>query len=195
MSALFVAIPPGDEPMMIPIAEFPNYRYVAHEIELLGFSVPEWARLVMEAYRYFQPKRTKCNAWADPNTQFKAELQHYGINLQANHRKLELRTEIAREYMTSKIPTSGLDRTLMAPWLEILPYEVEHAKWPEGTTGSGKFERIKEHDHTLDGFEHAASRRPRSKHIFARRKKSFKERFIEEHGIQKSYGDPHLGVL
>ena len=202
MSAVFVAIPPGDEPQAIVLAEFPNYRYVAHEIELLGFSVPEWARQVMAAYRHLQPASSRCHAWADPNTQFRAELLHYGIHLRPNQRKLELRVEIAREYMQSVIPAipgvrEAQPRLLLMPWLEILPYELEHAKWPEGTTGAGKFERIKEHDHTLDPLEHALSRRPRSKAILRRGKRSFLDRHLDTYKdpTRGAQGDPHLGLL
>lgn len=195
MSALFVGVPPGDEAYILCLAEVPNYRYVAHEIELLGYSIPEWARMVMAIHRHLQPRKERCFAWADPNTQFRTELKHYGIDLHANHRKLELRVEITREYAQSVGPT-GVDRLLMAPWLDILPYEMEHAKWPDGTTGAGKFERIKEHDHTLDCLEHSCSRRPRSKDILRPKRMSFKERYLVEHGLKRpAGGDPHLGVL
>lgn len=203
MSASFTAIPPGDEPCAIVLCEFPNYRYVAHEIELLGYSIPEWAKYVMRAYHYLQPRKDRCTAWADPNTQFRAELAHYGIDLKSNTRKLELRVEITREYMQSVIPANpqlgryeALPRLLFAPWLEIIPYEFEHAKWPDGTTGAGKFERIKEHDHSLDTVEHALSRRPRSKAIHRSGKQSFLESYLQQHKLPgAAKGDPHLGLL
>jgi hypothetical protein len=194
MNVAFVGIPPGDEAVAVILAEFPNYRYVAHEIELHGQSVPEWARWVMRGFHHLQPRRERCSAWADPNTQFKAELAHYGIDLRANHRKLELRVEITREYVQSVTP-SGVSRFLVAPWLEIIPYEMEHAKWPDGTTGAGKFERLKEHDHGLDCVEHALSRRPRSKEIFRSGKKSFLQQHLDAHRMAISSGDPHLGPL
>lgn len=194
MSAAFVAIPPGDEARTVTLAEFPNYRYVAHEIELIGLSIPEWARWVMRGFHHFLPRTERCKAWADTNTQFRSELAHYKIDLRGNTRKLELRTEITREYMGAKTPT-GADRAVLAPWLEILPYEIEHAKWPDGTTGQGKFERIKEHDHTLDCFEHAHSRRPRSKHIFKSGKKSFLQAHLDANQWHRgSKSDPHLGA-
>lgn len=196
MSAVLVAIPPGDEAQTVTLAEFPNYRYVAHEIELIGLSIPEWAKWVMQGFHHFMPRTERCSAWADPNTQFRSELKHYKIDLKSNTRKLELRTEISREYMGQMTP-AGSPRSLLAPWLEILPYEIEHAKWPDGTTGAGKFERIKEHDHSLDCYEHAHSRRPRSKSIFRSGKKSFLQQHLDAHrSVSNSQrGDPHLGSL
>lgn len=199
MSSVFTAIPPGDEPQVIVLAEFPNYRYVAHEIELLDISIPEWARWVVRGFHHFLPSVTRCKAWADPNNQFSNELRRYGIDLRGNNRKLELRTEITREYMGQVIkhgPKAGQQRALLAPYLEVLPYEMEHAKWPDGTTGAGKFARIKESDHTLDCFEHCCSRRPRSKRIFQSGKKSFLQQQLEEHKHRHIVkGDPHLGEL
>jgi hypothetical protein len=196
MSAVICAIPPGDEQQIIALAEFPNYRYVAHEIELLGLTIPEWSRWVMRGFHHFQPRTTRMHAWADPNTQFRTELRNYHIDLRPNTRKLELRTEVTREYMGAKTP-QGNPRCILAPWLEILPYELEMAKWPDGTTGAGKFERVKEHDHTLDCLEHAASRRPRTKLVDGRRKKSFLEAHMDTHRLPGARGghDPHLGSL
>ena len=192
MSAVFVAIPPGDSPAAVAIAEFPNYRYVATAIELLGLSTPEWARQVYRAFRYFRPRTERCKAWADPNTQFRAELAHYGLDLRPNFRGPELRVEIAREYMQAHDP----ERVSLAPWLSVLPYEIEHAKWPEDTTSAGKFTRLKHHDHTLDCFEHALSRRPRGKTILRERKQSFLDKMLQQYGRpRESQGDPHLGTL
>lgn len=190
MSAVFVAIPPGDSPAAVVIAEFPNYRYVATAIELLGLSTPEWARDVYRAFRYFRPTVERLKAWADPNTQFRAELAHYGLDLRANFRGPELRVEIAREYMQAKDPV----RIGLAPWLSVLPYELEHAKWPEDTTSAGKFMRLKHHDHTLDCFEHALSRRPRGKHMLKEQKRSFLEQQLAMYKrTPDTYADLHLG--
>lgn len=192
MSAVFVGIPPGDSPMAAVLADFPNYRYVGHEIELLGMSTPEWARQVYACWKYFRPGKETCSAWADPNTQFRAELQHYGIHLRPNFRGPELRVEIAREYMMAKDP----ERVSFAPWLQVLPYEIEHAKWPEDTTSAGKFMRLKHHDHTLDGFEHCLSRRPRGKHILREEQKSFLDQYLDANRIPTpKVRDPHLGAL
>ena len=192
MSAVFTAIPPGDIAQACFIAEFPNYRYVATEIELLGESTPEWARRVYAAYKYFCPGKERCKAWADPNTQFRAELAHYGLDLRPNHRGPELRVEIAREYFNAK----DAPRIFMAPWLSVLPYELENAKWPEEVTASGKFMRIKRNDHTLDPAEHCLSRRPRGRTIRSERQPTFKEQHLAQHrwpNLQRA--DPHLGSL
>ena len=192
MSAVFEAIPPGDSPAAIAIAEFPNYRYVGHEIELLGLSTPEWARHVYLAFRYFCPRIERCKAWADANTQFRAELAHYGLDLRPNLRGPELRVEIAREYLQAASPC----RHFLAPWLTILPYEIEHAHWPEDTTTAGRFMRVKHHDHTLDGMEHALSRRPRGKFIEPTKQRSFLEQQFEQHRHSMPIArDPHLGRL
>lgn len=196
MSAVFVAICP-DPYCVLALAEFPNYEYISNELELTGISVPEWARWVHRSWNHLRPA-TKVKLWADLNTQFRAELQHYDIHLMPNLRGPELRTEIAREYMSSRGEDGRPNRALLAPWLKILPYEIEHAKWPDETTGAGKFQRIKQNDHTLDGWEHCLSRRPRARHLRKEEKKSFLQRMLDQYGRpdrQRIGGDPHLGRL
>src|SRR5258708_23951321 len=97
MSALFVLFPPETLDAFV-VEEFPNYRYVGGAIELLGDSVPEWARRVRSAAAAYTPGITRLKGWCDENSQFKEELKHYNIHLRGNSRKLELRVEIAREY-------------------------------------------------------------------------------------------------
>lgn len=192
MSAVFTAIPPGDVAQLIPIFEAPNYRYVTTEIELLGETVPEWARRVYSAFKYFCPGKERCKAWADPNTQFRAELAHYGLDLRPNYRGPELRVEIAREYLNAKEP----QRVFLSPWLTVLPYEIENAKWPEETTASGKFMRLKRNDHSLDCFEHTASRRPRGRQIRKDKPPSFLQQHLAAHrwpGL--NLADPHVGRI
>lgn len=191
MGMVFCAICP-DPYALLMVAEVPNYRYVSNEIELLGLSVPEWARLCHVIFRHLRPRETKLKAWADPNTQFRAELSHYDIHLLANERGPELRTEIAREYLHAVDP----QRLYFAPWLQILPYEIEHAKWPDAVTGAGKFTRLKGDDHLLDPFEHVCSRRPRRKALTEQKKPSFLDQQLALHRrpiVQA--GDPHLGHL
>ena len=190
MSAIIAAVCP-DPHSIFALEEFPNYRYVSNEIELLGLSVPEWARWVHAAYQRYRPC-TKVHLWADPNSQFKTELAHYNLHLQSNFRQLELRVEIAREYLQAQNP----ERCFLAPWLKILPYELEHAEWPDETTSAGKFVRIKRDDHTLDCFEHICSRRPRSKLLLREKKETFLQRYLREHRRESvTSGDPHLGRL
>lgn len=192
MSAAFVGIPPGDVPTAVVLAEFPNYRYVSHELELLGYSTPEWAKQVVAAFHYFRPRTEVCQAWADPNTQFRAELLHYGLHLRPNAKGPELRVEITREYFAANPP-----RIHLMPWLRILPYELEFAKWPDEATSAGKYMRLKKHDHTLDCVEHCLSRRPQPNASRASRKKSFLEQQLEQHRRHdiEYHHDPHLGSL
>lgn len=192
MSATFTAIPPGDiDPGACVIEEIPNYRYVSHEIELLGASNTEWARHVYRCWRYHRPEEEWCNCFVDPNTQFRAELLHYKLNLVGNTKGPELRVEIAREYMAA-----DPQRLWLAPWLTVLPYEIEHAKWPDDTNSAGKFMRIKRHDHTLDTMEHSLSQRPRSKPVVDALPQSFLDSMLAMYGrLPEGFDDPHLGGL
>lgn len=187
MSAVFVGISP--EPWeAFALVEIPNYTYIAGEYELLGYSIPEWASLVVSTWRRLKPYQ-KPHGWCDPNSQFKTELIHYGLILQGNQRGEELRTEIAREYFQQ-------DKIRLAPWLEILPYELENAQWPPQESASGKFRRLKEKDHTLDCLEHALSRRPRTKRLMRSEKPSFIEQHLARHASRKGRrSDVHLGSL
>lgn len=187
MAAVFVAISPDPYSAFI-VAEFPNYRYVGGEIELLGLSIPEWSRQVTDVWHALRPDK-KLHAWADRNTQFQSELQHYDIFLQRNMRRDELRVEIAREYFQQ-------DKIRLAPWLSILPYELENAQWPDEVTSAGKFMRIRRDDHTLSALEHALSRRPRTKRLMEKQKTSFVENFLAKHrNPVVTRTDPHLGRL
>lgn len=188
MSATFTVFPPDAIDAFV-IAEFPNYRYVGGEIELLGASIPEWSRDVLDTYRRFRPGSSRLTAWCDENSQFKTELAHYGLVLRGNARKLELRVEIAREYMQHH-------RVWLAPWLSVLPYELEHAAWPDETSSAGRFERIKEDDHTLDTMEHVLSRRPRHKSMVREQSETFLARFLRLNRRHDHTGgaDPHLGL-
>lgn len=191
MSAVFSVFPPDSADAFV-VEEFPNYHYVGGVIDLLGDSIPEWARRVHKAYNAYKPRETTVKAWADQNSQFKTELRHYGFHLMSNLRKLELRVEITREYLnTSK-------RVYFAPWLQVLPHELENAKWPDETSSAGRLERVKVNDHTLDCLEHVLSRRPvnpatvpKSKHQAA------VDRIKQRAGlvtIDAPRIDPHLGI-
>ena len=185
LSGLLVAIDPAHHAFVLD--EFPNYRYVSDQIELQDQTVPEWAATVVKAARHFH---ITPRAWADPNTQFRAELRRYGLLLLKNKIAPEARTAVAREYFHR-------DRVHLAPWLAILPYELEHAQWPDTTTSAGRFSRRKRTDHTLDCLEHILSRRPRGQHSSAvARPKRFLETFLEayqEPRLHMKHTDPHLG--
>jgi hypothetical protein len=194
MSCTFTTFCPDPYSALV-LAEFPNYRYVGGEPELLDVSNIEWARTIIRAYKHLRPTSTKITGWVDQNSQFKNELARYGLMLRSNLRKLELRVEITREYVLAKQPF----RFFMAPWLSVLPYEMEHAKWPDEHTTAGKFDRLKQNDHTLDCFEHTCSRRPRTKRVTMQRDETFLERYLREHrrpdrDIRGKFGDKHLGI-
>ncbi len=189
MSSAFILFPPDDGDCFV-VHEHPNYRYVGGEIELLGYSIPEWSRELLTEYRRYKPSVSRLHAWCDENSQFKSELRHYNVALQGNKRKLELRVEISREYFQNR-------RVHLAPWLSVLPWELEHAVWPDEATSAGKFERLKTNDHTLDCVEHVLSRRPRNKSMVRSKSETFVQRHLrlnKRHDLP-SGRDPHLGQL
>lgn len=153
-SALSVAFSPEGHAFVID--EFPNYRYVAGELERdESLSIPRWASRVRSG---FTSIGGRANLWADPNSQFKGELVNYGVSLLPARVPVEARTEITREYFEH-------GRVHLAPWLQVLPFELENAAWPEEASLSGKFSRLKDRDHTLDCLEHILARRPAGKII------------------------------
>lgn len=186
MSAVICAITEG--PCCFVLEEFPNYRYVSTEIEIGDLAVPEWTRRVVDRMRHYKV-RPVC--WCDPNTQFRQECRRYGLSLLGNTVGPELRTEVAREYFQN-------DRIFLAPWLEILPYELEIAQWPAETARSGRFERLRKSDHTLVCLEHVLSRRPRAAIDKKKKKPTFLERYLaEQRSTYPKAGvrpDPHLGA-
>ena len=148
-SGLAVAFNPDGEAFVLD--EFPNYRYVAGTAERdESLSIPRWAGGLT---RRFSELGGRANLWADPNSQFKGELINYGIALLPARVPVETRTEITREYFEHK-------RIWLAPWLDVLPFELENASWPEEASATGRFQRVKDRDHTLDPLEHILARRP-----------------------------------
>jgi hypothetical protein len=149
---LAVAISPEGNAFVID--EVTNYRYVANTPELdENSSIVRWADEVKAMARRW---KTRPIAWVDSNSQFKQECLHHGVHLMANKRGREVRTEAARQYFQH-------EQIYLAPWLSMLPYEVENAQWPDHTTAAGRYERYKVNDHVLDCLEHVLSRHPRAK--------------------------------
>lgn len=185
MSGAIVAIL---DDLAIVLEEFPNYRYIGTEIELLDVQISEWTKAFVSRITSYTG-RERATAWVDTNSQFKKECGRHKLTLLGNPIKLESRTEVTRNYFQA-------DRILFCPWLEVLPYELEWAAWPDGTSGSGKYERVKEKDHTLDCVEHVLSRRPRSGRKAAKRAETFLERYMREHNLRMPIrvADPHLGM-
>ena len=148
-TALLVAFDPNGDAFVLQ--EFPNYRYMAGAPERdEQLTVPSWSRhVVHESLRL----GGRSSFWADMNSQFKGELRNYGMTLLPAKVPVEARTEITREYFEH-------NHVYLAPWLDILPFELENASWPEEASMSGKFARVKDRDHTLDCLEHILARRP-----------------------------------
>lgn len=167
------------------IDEFPNYRYVSSVIELDESStIPSWCREVKQRCDLLGSRPI---FYADKNSQFKREYINYGLQLLANNTPLETRTEISREYFTH-------NAIHLAPWLKILPFELENASWPEEASASGKFARVKDRDHTLDCLEHILSKRPRGKWAMKdSTPKRWIETFVGPAALRRKRRDSHLG--
>ena len=149
-----MAVAVSPEGQAVVLDEVTNYRYVANTPELEpDSSIVRW---VQEVVAMAQRWKTRPVAWVDANSQFKAECAHHGLHLLANHRGREVRTEAARQYFQH-------NEIFLAPWLRILPYELEYAQWPDKTSSAGRYERLKIHDHVLDCVEHILSRHPRGR--------------------------------
>lgn len=148
-SGLLVAFSPEGEAFVVE--EFPNYRYVGGAIERdESITIPQWASALTQRTLQLGGHPS---FWADPNSQFKAELRNYGISLMPQKSPVESRTEVTREYFQH-------NKIWLAPWISVLGEELELASWPEEASLSGKFGRVKDRDHTLDCLEHVLSRRP-----------------------------------
>ena len=179
-SAGLVAFSPEGDAFVLE--EFPNYRYVAGAAERdESLTIPEWAGRVVAATALVGGNSAY---WADANSQFKRELVNYGISLLPNKHTRETRTEVAREYFQHH-------RIYLAPWLEVLPFELENASWPEETTAAGRFERVKDRDHTLDWLEHILSRRPLGPGVPV---KAGPGRWSDQFRPKRTVGNAHLGV-
>jgi hypothetical protein len=151
-AAVVIAVSPEGAAYILD--EVTNYRYVANIPELdQESSIIRWSNDVKKMAALW---KTRPIAWVDSNSQFKQECLHHGLHLLANKQGREVRTEGARQYFQH-------DQIYMAPWLSIIPYELEYAQWPDKTSSAGKYERIKINDHALDCVEHVLSRHPRAK--------------------------------
>ena len=86
---------------------------------------------------------------ADWNSQYKGEYKNVmGVQLGKGEKNPGLRTERSREFFLDK-------RAWFAPWMVILPWEIERARYPDGVKGSP--ERISDNDHHLDPAEHCCA--------------------------------------
>lgn len=168
-AGVVAAFDDANPPNMYILDECNNYRYVATEIEKSDtMTLSQWYRdLRAMSVRY----GGNCTFWVDSNAQMKHDAAvSCGVALMASHRGVEERTEIFREHFQN-------NRIWFAPWLEVVPYECEIARFPPGETSTGVWRRVKEKDHSLDCCEHMASQRPTGKPVAQTKKKLW----IEEH--------------
>ena len=188
-SAVLIMFSPEGEAFVV--GEFPNYRYVSGTIELdETMTIPNWCGAVYRAAKNM--KMGNVCLWADKNSQFKREFNNqvnYSILLESNLTPLEARTEISREYFQH-------DKIWFAPWLSVLPFELENARWPEEATAAGKFSRVKDRDHTLDPMEHVLSKRPRGRgrDTTLDNRTWAESYFNQKPRNQRTRRDPHLGA-
>jgi len=151
-AAVVVAVAP--EGTAYVLDELTNYRYVANTPELDDdSSIVRWTQAVCRMAALW---KTRPLAWVDSNSQFKQECLQHGLHLLANQRGREVRTEATRQYFQH-------DQMHLAPWLSLVPYELESAHWPDQATSAGKYERVKINDHAMDCVEHVLSRHPRGR--------------------------------
>jgi hypothetical protein len=151
-AAVVVAVSPEGQAYILD--ELTNYRYVANTPELdQDSSIVRWCDDLKRMAAIWQ---TRPMAWVDSNSQFKQECLLHGVHLLANKQGREVRTEAARQYFQH-------NQIRLAPWLSMVPYELEYAQWPDHATAAGKYERIKVNDHVLDCVEHVLSRHPRAR--------------------------------
>lgn len=179
-TALSVAFAPNGQAFVVE--EFPNYTYVSGTAERNeGMTIPQWSREVTSRISQLGGRNY---FWADPNSQFKQELKNYGMTLLPAKAPVETRSEIAREYFQH-------GRIFLAPWLTVLPFELENASWPEEASLSGKFARLKDRDHVLDCLEHILARRPQGKVIVSGTPKTWTESMGYKR--KQRVGNVHMG--
>lgn len=180
-SALMVAFDPEGNAYVLD--EFPNYSYVGQRPDRdESVTIPSWAGRVG---RSFGARGGRLGLWADPNSQFKYELLNYGITLMPQKAPVETRTEVTREYFQH-------GRIFLAPWLRILPFELENASWPAEASSTGAFKRVKDRDHTLDPLEHILVQRPYGKSLRGAGSRTWAE--TQGWRKAKSTGNVHLGA-
>lgn len=187
-SGALVAFSPSGDAFVLD--EFPNYGYVSGVIELSTETFPEWCLRIWDRHQTLTGRGT-CTLYADKNSQFKREASNqrgFHLYIEANNVPLEVRTEISREYFQH-------NKIWFAPWLRVLPFEIENAQWPAEATSGGKFARRKDRDHTLDGLEHILSRRPRGSGVSSIPPAGtwLKQFLGTEPRAKRGSGDPHLG--
>jgi hypothetical protein len=184
-SAVIVAAIP--EYPLLAVAEIPNYHYVGDgEIELAGMTTVEWGELVVRTFRSLAGREARCSAWVSPDTEFASELRRCKLIVRRNvNHGPELRTEVLREYFMD-------NQILLMPWLDVLPYEIGRARWPDEAASAYQVRAIGQ-DYTLAALEQATSRRPKSKEVVTYKATTFLETLRQQRNIAARKHDPHLG--
>lgn len=171
------------------LGEFCNYRYIGGVIERIESAlIPEMASRLKG---FLQMLGGTWQHPADWNSQFRDEWRGYGFHFRNGERAPDLRTERMREYFQH-------GKAFFAPWLTVLPYEVERARFPDSPNSAGRLIRLSENDHLLDAAEHACAtvkRRtadaPRGEKPYARQI----DRFLAEKGQRPMTGGRFIDSL
>ncbi len=171
------------------LAEVANYRYMSGEIEFVkSMSLDVWAKQVLDTAELLG---RKWRYFGDANLQMRRELRNtYGIHIEIGVPDLELRCDVTRTFFQH-------DRILLAPWLDILPQEIERAKFPpHGTNSLGYYRRVKGDDHELDCLEHVCARRGQGKVIPKEAPASPLRLLIGDAKLKdpRECWDPHIGL-
>jgi len=140
------------------LAEFGNYRYVSGIID--KYDDRDFPSVAGEARDFCDRLKGNWHAVTDPNSQWKTDCAMVGINVNigsyVGEKTPEVRTDRCIEYFQH-------DRAYFAPWLSMLPFEFERARYPDKPTSAGRLSRISENDHFLDCAEHGCAAMARKK--------------------------------
>ena len=183
-SSVVAAFSEADATNLFFLDELANYRYVATELEQdETMTLGNWYENSRKMSLHWGGDGS---FWVDHNSQMKIDASiSSGMTLLPARGGPEARTEILREYFQN-------DRVWFAPWLQILPYEIEMARYPPRETSTGVWRRIKEKDHTLDPAEHIAAQRGRGSKVKKAKKRTAIETLL---GLGPPRGegrtDPH----
>lgn len=186
-SAVIVALIP-DHPVIV-VEEMPNYHYVGDgEIELAGFkSIVEWGEYVVRTWASYAGPSPPCRAWVEPETEFEKELARCKMRLRRNYKhSAELRTEVLREYFQDS-------KILFTPWLDVLPNEVQRARWPPEESSAYQVRAVGQ-DYTLHALEQVISRRPMAVPVTKPKRSHWLQQYLNQHRIHRTRGDVHLGT-
>jgi hypothetical protein len=167
--------------------EFANYHYVSGTPErILEFGLDDFGRNVTRS----QERIGVPGKWwyrGDENSQWIAELDHVGIKSISGEPDIERRTEVLRTLLNR-------GKVFLAPWLSLLPQELEWSHYPPRLSTTGRNRRVKKNDHVLDCLEHIACFRPEARKRKVRGPKTLME-LMREGTPNLGATDPHMAGL